>query len=125
MQLRFLLAKCTLSSENFTRMREYVGEKLGNTVLSICQWINKSQYMPSTPTRDGLCDIFDDRYADCEPYLYHIDSNLSEFFFCYLKAMQIECAQLTIFLAAKRADPNTRSGFMLKLFKDFSKFGSS
>jgi hypothetical protein len=60
-------------------MREYVGEKLGDTVLSICQLINRAQYVPTIPAREGLTDIYDDRFSDCEPYLFRIDSNLSKF----------------------------------------------
>jgi hypothetical protein len=60
-------------------MRGYVGEKLGETVLSICQLINRAQYMPTTPARDGLSNVYDTRFSDCDPYLYRIDSNLSKF----------------------------------------------
>lgn len=62
-------------------MREYVGEQLGDTVLSICQLVNRAQYMPNIPTREGLTDIYDDRFSDCEPYLFRIESNLSEFLY--------------------------------------------
>jgi hypothetical protein len=60
-------------------MKEYVGSQLGETVLSICQLINRAQYMPNIPTREGLHDIYDDRFSDCEPYLFRIQSNLSKF----------------------------------------------
>jgi len=90
------------STEDFSRMREYVGEKLGDTVLSICQIINRAQYMPTIPTREGLNDIYDDRFSDCEPYLFRIESNLT----------------------SKRSDPNTKSGMMMRLFRDTMKFSS-
>lgn len=59
-------------------MREFVGERLGESVLQICQLVNRAQYMPNTPTREGLCDVYDDRFSDCEPYLFRIESNLSK-----------------------------------------------
>ncbi|KAI6239631.1 hypothetical protein M3Y99_00554200 [Aphelenchoides fujianensis] len=63
------------SSDDFSRMREYVGEKLGDTVLSICQFVNRAQYTPVVPNRENLNDVYDDRFTDCEPYLFRIESN--------------------------------------------------
>lgn len=53
-------------------MREFAGEKLSDTVLSICQLINKPQYLPKIPTRSELSSVYDDRFCDCQPYNYLI-----------------------------------------------------
>ncbi|KAI6176139.1 hypothetical protein M3Y97_00766100 [Aphelenchoides bicaudatus] len=91
----------TDSTEDFCRMREYVGESLGSTILSICQLVNRSQYLPGIPAKDSLCDVYDDRFTDCEPYLYRIESNLT----------------------TKRSDPN-KSSVVMRLFRDSMKFSS-
>ncbi|CAD5227026.1 unnamed protein product [Bursaphelenchus xylophilus] len=88
------------STEDFTPMREYVGERLGEIVLNICQCMNRSQYMPAMPSRDSLADVFDDRFSDCEPYLYRIDSDL----------------------ISKPNDLNSRSNYMMRLLRDTMKF---
>ncbi|KAI6207168.1 hypothetical protein M3Y94_00999600 [Aphelenchoides besseyi] len=80
------------SSDDFSLMRAYVGEKLGDTVLSICHLVNRAQYMPNTPNRENLKDVFNDGFTDCEPYLFRVESNL----------------------VPKRSDPNTRSGYFIR-----------
>ncbi|CAD5220200.1 unnamed protein product [Bursaphelenchus okinawaensis] len=87
------------SHEDFNPMREYVGEKLGEIVLNICQIMNRSQYMPAMPNRESLTDVFDDRFRDCEPYLYRIDSDL-----------------LT------KPNDTSKSSIVMRLFRDTMKF---
>uniref|UniRef100_A0A915EBR8 Autophagy-related protein 101 n=1 Tax=Ditylenchus dipsaci TaxID=166011 RepID=A0A915EBR8_9BILA len=62
-------------NEDFYRMREFVGEKLSESVLSVCETVNKPQYLPKMPTRSELPDVYDDRFSDCHPYLYRVESD--------------------------------------------------
>lgn len=59
-------------------MREFVGEKLSDTLLTVSDLINKPQYMPKIPTRSELPYVYDDRFTDCTPYLFRIDSEYGE-----------------------------------------------
>lgn len=56
-------------------MREYAGEKLADELLSLCQLINRPQYLPKMPTRSELPSIFEDRFSDSQPYLFRIESD--------------------------------------------------
>ncbi|KAE9553495.1 hypothetical protein FO519_003287 [Halicephalobus sp. NKZ332] len=62
-------------AEDFTIMREEVGEKLGETVLNICSIVNQPCYIPSTPTIADLPLVFDDRFSDIQPYLFRLVYN--------------------------------------------------
>jgi len=62
-------------AEDFTIMREEVGEKLGETVLNICSIINQPCYIPATPTIADLPLVFDDRFSDIQPYLFRLVYN--------------------------------------------------
>jgi len=64
-----------LHNEDFSQMRGVVGEKLGETVIKICELINKPQYLPKIPARSELSSIYDDRLSDCQPYLFRIEAN--------------------------------------------------
>uniref|UniRef100_A0A914DYM5 Autophagy-related protein 101 n=1 Tax=Acrobeloides nanus TaxID=290746 RepID=A0A914DYM5_9BILA len=88
----------TLRGEDFQRMREFVGEKLADKVLYMCSIINKPQYLPKMPTRTELPYVFEDKFSDCQPYLYRISS---------------DCGQ-------RQSDIN--SSFMKKFFKDTLSF---
>lgn len=55
-------------------MREFVGEKLADAVMSVCQRVNKPQYLPLVPQKTDLAQVFHDRFSDCQPYLYRIES---------------------------------------------------
>lgn len=61
-------------------MKEFVGEKLSETVLSVCETINKPQYLPKMPTRAELPFVFVNQFRDCSPYLYRIESRQGFFF---------------------------------------------
>lgn len=56
-------------------MREYTGEKLADELLSLCQLMNRPQYLPKMPTRSELPLIFEDRFSDSQPYLFRIESD--------------------------------------------------
>lgn len=61
--------------DDFLRMREYVGEKLGESLLSVCETINKPiyNYMPLTPSYEEIIGVYDNRFSDCSPYLYRVE----------------------------------------------------
>ncbi|CAK5054440.1 unnamed protein product [Meloidogyne enterolobii] len=64
----------TLNNEDFFRMREYVAEQLSDKVLTICELMNKPQYLPKIPTRLEITSVFDIRFPNCDPYLWRLDS---------------------------------------------------
>ncbi|KAH7721093.1 Protein EPG-9 a [Aphelenchoides avenae] len=88
--------------DDFCRMREYTGEKLADELLSLCQLMNRPQYLPKMPTRSELPLIFEDRFSDSQPYLFRIESD-------YGKSMD----------ASARG-----SSFVRKLFKDTLTFSN-
>ena len=55
-------------------MREYVAEQLSDNVLTICELVNKPQYLPKIPTRLEITSVYDTRFADCDPYLWRLES---------------------------------------------------
>nr|CAD2149690.1 unnamed protein product [Meloidogyne enterolobii] len=55
-------------------MREYVAEQLSDKVLTICELMNKPQYLPKIPTRLEITSVFDIRFPNCDPYLWRLDS---------------------------------------------------
>lgn len=61
--------------EDYNRMREFVGEKLSDMVLTICELINKPQYLPKIPGKSEITSVYDDRFCDCEPYLWRIEAD--------------------------------------------------
>jgi len=93
----------TLNNEDFYRMREFVGGKLSEMVLGVCELINKPQYLPKMPTRAELPYVFDDQFPGCNPYLYRVESDYG----------------------AKLADPASKSSFVRKLFRDTLAFSAS
>ncbi|KAI1728015.1 hypothetical protein DdX_00165 [Ditylenchus destructor] len=92
----------TLNNEDFYRMREFVGEKLSDTILSVCEIVNKPQYLPKMPTRMELPYVYDDRFLDCHPYLYRVESDYG----------------------GRLSENASKSSFMKKLFRDTLTFSS-
>lgn len=93
----------TLNNEDFFRMREYVAEQLSDTVLTICELVNKPQYLPKIPTRLEITSVYDVRFSDCDPYLWRLDSEYG------LRSAE---------------NLSTKSGFMKKLLRDTLAFTS-
>lgn len=87
-------------------MREFVGEKLSDMVLTICELINKPQYLPKIPGKSEITSVYDDRFCDCEPYLWRIEADQGLFTF-YLQKYVMFTGHL------RRGE-----SFMKKLIKD-------
>lgn len=70
-------------------MREFVGEKLGEELLSVCETINKPvyTYVPLAPAYDEVSMVYDNRFSDCSPYLYRMEYGTGNYFkFIFNKA---------------------------------------
>lgn len=59
-------------------MRETVAEGLSELVYTIVQCVNRQQYMPPTPTRSGVDDVFDTSFVDVQPYLYKLQYKVND-----------------------------------------------
>ena len=59
-------------------MRETVAEGLSELVYTIVQCVNRQQYMPPTPTRSGVDDVFDTSFVDVQPYLYRLHYKVND-----------------------------------------------
>jgi autophagy-related protein 101 len=66
-------------------MREFVAEKLGDTVLSICELVNKPQYLPKSPTKVELSSVYDNRFPDVQPYNFLISYDHGRIFWIVYK----------------------------------------
>ncbi|PAV65573.1 hypothetical protein WR25_12276 [Diploscapter pachys] len=60
------------SIDDFGRLRESVGESIGEIVLKICSQINRNQYMPKMPNKGAIGDVFETQFSDCQPYLFKV-----------------------------------------------------
>uniref|UniRef100_A0AC34FKS2 Autophagy-related protein 101 n=1 Tax=Panagrolaimus sp. ES5 TaxID=591445 RepID=A0AC34FKS2_9BILA len=64
----------TKQESDYVQMREDVGEKLGEQVLNICNFVNQPKmYMPSTPLHADLPLVYDNRFSDIQPYLFRLN----------------------------------------------------
>lgn len=97
--------------EDFQRMREFVGEKLADKILYMCNIINKPQYLPKMPTRTELPYVFEDKFSDCQPYLYRIASDFGKDSFNFF---------VEFLILGQKSD--IHSSFMKKFFKDTLSF---
>lgn len=56
--------------------REKVGESVSEKIIEIAQAINRPDYVPKMPNQSDLGNVFDTSYADVQPYLHKITSQL-------------------------------------------------
>uniref|UniRef100_A0A914X0V0 Autophagy-related protein 101 n=1 Tax=Plectus sambesii TaxID=2011161 RepID=A0A914X0V0_9BILA len=62
-----------VESENeYHRLRDSVGECLGDAVLTVCGAVNRPLYLPKMPIQSDLSLVFDTRLSDIQPYLFRV-----------------------------------------------------
>ena len=59
-------------------VREKLTESLVEKMRSICEIVNRPEYIPKMPNEADLGNVFDDRYKDVQPYLHKISFQIGD-----------------------------------------------